>query len=210
MQLAHPADQDFVGFVVGEDAERRIFFAESLQRFAHLVPVAASLGADGDLDHRIGNEHRFQRAEVSFGGVRITAGRIDPHHGDDVAGRGRFDFLALVAVHSHDAAEPLFARGPLVDVRFAFADRALINPHEGQLAERIVDDLERHADERCVGIRLQLDPLVFVLGIPAADFAIQRAGQEASDRVEHRLDAFVLERSSHVDRGGTAENRVAG
>ncbi len=134
-------------------------------------------GRHRDLDHRLGNEHRFQRAVVAFSGVGITAGRIDPHHGDDVAGRGRIDFFAFVAVHPHDPAEAFLSAGTLVDVGFTLLDRALIDSHEGQLTERIFDDLERHANEGSLGIGLQLDLLVFVLRVSTADFTIQRAGQ---------------------------------
>jgi len=63
-------------------------------------------------------------------------------------------------VHLDDAAEPLLLAGPLVKEGFALLDRALVNPHEGQLTERILDDLEGHADERLGWIGFQLEFLV--------------------------------------------------
>ena len=48
--------------------------------------------------------------------VRIAAGAVDAHDGHDVAGLGRVDFLALVGVHPHDAAEALLLAGALVVV----------------------------------------------------------------------------------------------
>ena len=56
-------------------------------------------------------------------GIGIAAGAVDAHDGHDVAGVGRVDFLALVGVHLHDAAEALLLAGALVEVHFALVDR---------------------------------------------------------------------------------------
>ena len=71
---------------------------------------------DRHLDDRLGHEHAFQRAVLRLAGVGIAAGAVDAHDGHDVAGLGRVDFLALVGVHLHDAAEALLLAGALVEV----------------------------------------------------------------------------------------------
>ena len=66
----------------------------------------------------------------------------------------------LSACILHDAAEALLLAGALVEVHFALVDRALVDAHEGQLAERIFDDLEGHAHERLGRIGLERELLV--------------------------------------------------
>ncbi len=46
VQLAHAGDDRLAGFFVGEDAERRIFFREALERDAHLFLVDLGLRLD--------------------------------------------------------------------------------------------------------------------------------------------------------------------
>ena len=96
-----------------------------------------------------------------FGSLRIgvAARAVDAHDGHDVAGLGRVDFLALVGVHLHDAAEAVLLAGALVEVAAALLDLALVDARERELAELVVDDLERHADERLGRIGLKLDDL---------------------------------------------------
>ena len=98
--------------------------------------------------------------------------------------------------------------------RFALFDRALVNPHEGQLAERIFDDLERHADERLGRIGLELELLVGMLPVLGLDRPIERRRQIADDGVEQQLHALVLVGRAHVHRRqvlrlhGVADDRV--
>ena len=109
-----------------------------------------------------------------LGGVGIAAGAVDAHDGDDVAGLGRVDFFPLVGVHLHDAAEAVLAAGALVVEHVALGHLALIDAHEGELAERIFDDLERHADERLGRIGLERQRLRRVVPLLGRDLALER------------------------------------
>ena len=47
VQLTHARDDELAGFFVGEATERRIFFRQTLQTFAHLLAVRLGLRLDG-------------------------------------------------------------------------------------------------------------------------------------------------------------------
>ena len=82
------------------------------------------------------------------------------------------------------------------------AQRAGIDPHEGQGAVLVVDDLERQARERRVGVGLDaaavavLAILLAFLGRDGDAGHVDRGGQEVQHRVEQRLHALVLERGA--------------
>ena len=200
MQLAHAGDERFARLVVGGHAERRILAAEPLQGLTELVEAVAVGRRDRHLDHRLRHEHVLERAVFVVGGVGVAAGGVDAHHGHDVAGLARVDFLALVGVHLHDPAEPLLLAGPLVDVGLTLGDRALVDPHEGQLAVGVVDDLECHCHQRLLGIGGEVERLVGVVPLLGDHLPLQRAGQIPHDGVEQLLHALVLVGGATEDR----------
>jgi len=132
--------------------------------------------------------------------VRVAAGGVDAHDRDDIAGTRLIDLFAVFGVHAKDAAEPLLATGPLVVIHLALLDRSLINAGERQLAVGIVDDLERHADERLLGIGSEQDFLFRVLDRHRLGLALQRRREIPGDCVEQRLDALVLVGTAEEDR----------
>ena len=200
MQFAHAGDERFARLVVGGHAERRILAAEPLQGLAQLVEAVAVGRRDRHLDHRLRHEHVLERAVFVVCGVSITAGGIDAHHSHDVAGLARVDFLALVGVHLHDPTEPLLLAGALVDVGLTFGDRALVNPNERQLAVGVVHDLERHRNQRLLGIGNEVERLVGVVPLLGDHLPLQRAGQIPHDGVEQLLHSLILVRRAAEDR----------
>ena len=187
VQLAHAGDHRLAGFFVGGDLERGIFLAESLQGFAELVARLAVGRRDRHLDNRLRHEHVFQRAILRLAAVRVAAGAVDAHDRDDIARLGNIHFFALIGMHLHDAAEAFFLVGTLVVIRFALFDRALVDPHEGQLAERIFDDLERHADQRLRRIgrkRKRLRP-----GCPTSWRSVGRSSGDGKIAIDRRRAA---------------------
>ena len=79
-----------------------------------------------------------------------------------------------------------------VEVERALLERALVDPHVGDLAERLLDELEGHGDQRGVGVGGEGDLGHAVVVVLGEDLAVERAGQVAADRVEQRLHALVL------------------
>ena len=99
---------------------------------------------------------------------------------------------------AEDAADPRPLPLPRVEVERPLGERALVDPHERDLAERLFDQLERHGDERRIGVGRQrhLGPAVVV--VLGEDLAVERAGQIAVDGVQQRLDALVaIGRADH-------------
>ena len=107
----------------------------------------------------------LERAVLGFIAVGVAARAVDAHHGDNVASRSLVDLLALVRVHSQDAAKPFLAAGALIDVGLALSHRALIDSHEGELTVRVVGDLEGHRDKRLLGVGDQRHSLFGILPI---------------------------------------------
>ena len=161
-----------------------VLLAEALEGLAELVGVVAAHRLDGHLDHRVGDVDVLQRAVVGLRAVGVAAGAVDAHHRDDVARLGGIDLLALLGVHLDDAAEAFLLARALVVVLLALADRALVDPGVGELPVLVVDDLERHADERLLGVVLQRDLLRLVVGVRAVVLDVQRRGQVAGHGVQ--------------------------
>ena len=131
-------------FLVGLDAERRIFGGQAIEREAHLFLVALGLRLDRDLDDRLGEFHaleddRLQRvAERVAGGGFLEAGQRD-----DVAGEGLVDVFTRIGVHLQHAADALALFLDRVVERGALFELARIDAAEGERAdERVVHDLE--------------------------------------------------------------------
>ncbi len=141
--------------------------------------------------------HPLQRAEPRLGRVGVAADRVDAQHRHDVARHRLVDVLALVGVHLHDPAEPLLAAGPLVVVRVAFDDLALVEPHERQRAVRILDDLERHRHRRLRRVGRQRNLPLLVLVAHRLRLALQRRGQVVHYRVQQRLYSLVAIGGAH-------------
>ena len=165
---------------------------------AELVIVGALDRLDRQIDDRLGGVDALEREVGALGAVGIAGGALDPHHGDDIAGRGRVDVFLLVGVDPQNSADPGALPLPGVVVEASLGERSLVDPHERHLAERLFDQLEGHGDERRIGVggQGQLGPLIaVVLGV---DLAVERAGQIAVDGVEQRLNSLVaIRRADH-------------
>ena len=101
-------------------------------------------------------------------------------------------------MHLEQLAQPfLLALGGVDDLSTG-VDLARVHPNVGQLAEeRVRGDLERQRGERLVGRRLADDLLVLLAGgVANGRRHVQRRRQVVDHRVEHGLNALVLERAA--------------
>ena len=103
-----PLEDGLAGFLVGGDPEGRILGGELRQRDAELLLIGLRLRLDGDLDDRLRELHLLE----DHGLLRIAegvagAGVLEAGQGDDVAGEGLLDVLAVVGVHQQHAADAL-------------------------------------------------------------------------------------------------------
>src|SRR5690606_12405664 len=76
VKLAHARDDGLAGFLVGLDAERRVFGGEASEREAHLLLVGLGLRLDGDVDDRLRELHALKNDLVGRIRERITRGRV--------------------------------------------------------------------------------------------------------------------------------------
>ena len=107
------------------------------------------------------------------------------------------------------AADPLlFALGRVVDIG-AGLERPGVDPEEGQLAdERVGRDLEGQGAER-LAVRRRANDVGAVAWIGADHRRhVERRGEVLDHRVEHRLDALVLEGGAAQDRDDLRRQRA--
>ena len=194
MELAHARDDGLAGLGVGVGLEGRILLGQLHQGNAHLLLSRLGFRLNGDTDDRLGEFHRFEHDGVLFIAEGIAGGGVfDTDHGGNVAGIDRFNILAVICVHQHDAAHTLArALGGVQDGR-ALVHRTGIDPEEAQLADVGVGrDLEGQRGEGS-GIVRRAEFLLIRLGVDAVDaLLVQRGRHIIHDRVQKLLHALVL------------------
>ena len=80
-----------------------------MQRDADLLLVALGLRLHRDLDHGIGELHALKHHGLGRIAKRVAGGGVlEAGKGDDVAGIGLLDVLAVIGVHQQHAADALF------------------------------------------------------------------------------------------------------
>ena len=79
-----------------------------VERHGHLFLVGLGLGLDLHFDDGIGEFHLLEDGRLVRVAQRVAgAGFLETDEGDDVAGIGVGDFLAVVGVHENHAADAL-------------------------------------------------------------------------------------------------------
>src|SRR6478752_3859322 len=202
VELTHARDDRLTGLLVEADLERRVLLGQLLDGRAQLLLVALGLRLDGDRDDRRREGHRLQDHRLLGVGQGVTRRR--PLHavdGDDLAGTHALALFALVGVHLVDLADPLLAVLGAVEHRGPGVQLAGVHADVGQLAQVLVGlDLEGQRRERLVLVGVPQDLGLAVERGADDRLDVQRAGQVVGDRVEHGLDALVLERGPRHDR----------
>ena len=201
MQLPHALHDGLAGFEIGLHPEGRILGGKPLQCLGEFLLVGLGLRLDRDLDHRIREGHRFQHHRIGIGAQGVPRrGSLQPGKRNDVSGERLLDLLPVVRVHHHHAAHPLTLSLGGVEHGVALADRAGIDPDEGERTdERIVHDLERQRRERLrvIGVSGDVAGLLLVARAePHVGRNVERSRQVIDDGIQHRLNALVLEGGS--------------
>ena len=166
--------------------------------FIIFSPSAFVFGSIATADDGIGVTHRFELNQVFRVAERVPRmGVLQPHHGDDVARENLVDILALVRVHSEKSAHALLAIARSVDDLAPGSHRSRIDAHVVEASDVFIGlNLENVRREGGV---VQGRPLLFLLGVgidPLCRRDIARAREVRHDRVEHLLNALVLESRS--------------
>ncbi len=138
-----------------------------------------------------------------LGRAQRVAGRdaLEAGQGDDVAGAGFLDVLAVVGMHEQHAADTLLAVLRAVQHAGGRFENARIDAREGERTdERVGHDLECQRRQRRIVARRQRDRLV-AAHLDALDVGnIVGGRQVVHDGVEHGLYALVLERRAAQHR----------
>src|SRR5882757_2303419 len=196
MQLAHAGDDGLAGFLVGVDAERRIFLGQAAQRHAHLFLVGLGLRLHGLADDRLREDHALQHHRLLYRGQGGTGEHVlEADAGGDVAGAHFLQLGPLIGVHLQHAADALGLAVARVVDEVAGVEHAGVDAHEGQGADVLVGhDLEAQRGEGLVvGGPAQHDGFVIVDVVGLDRRHVDRRRQIFDDGVEHRLHALVLE-----------------
>src|SRR5690554_4931933 len=201
VKLAHALDDRLTGFVVGCYLERGIFRSQTVQSNAHLFLVSLGFWFNRKLDHGIRELHPFKNDRMSRITKRVTGrGRLHASQSNDVASKGFINIFPVIRVHLEDTADFFFLVFNRVQ-HGTFFQLAGIDTGKGQgTHERVIHDFESQRSKWCVvGGRTGI--FGFAIKLDAFDvFHVDRAWHIVDNRVEKRLNAFVLER-------GTAEHR---
>jgi hypothetical protein len=211
VQLAHAGDLGLPGLLVGLDLEGRVLLHQLGEAVAELLLVALALRLDRERYHGRGELDRLEHDRRARVADRV-AGRhvLEADRRGDVAGVNLLDLLALVRVHLQQPADALALALGRVEHAVARLHRAGVDTDEGELAhEGVGHDLEDERAEGRVVLGRPLHQLAVVVGVVRHRRRhVQRRRQIVDDRVEHRLDALVLEGRAadhreqlHRDRG---------
>ena len=204
MKLAHSLDDRLAGVLVLLGAERRVFFGQLLDGDTQLLLVGLRLRLDRDLDDGLRERHRLENDLVGRVAQRVTRrGVLEADDRVDVTGGHAVDRVLLVGVHLEDLPDALLLALGRVDDLAAAVEVTRVHADVGEATEeRVNGDLEREGRERLLRVGVTLDDLLLVARVAGLDGAdVERVRQVVDDRVEHRLNAAVLER-------GATEHRV--
>ena len=154
MQLTHAADDRLTRFIIRANLEGRIFVGQARERNAHLFLIGLGLGLDSYRDDRLRKDDGAQGDRM----MRIAQGIaslqfLHAHARADITSKDLGHVFALVGMHLHQSSDALRLAGARIQHRVAGLQRARVDADEAQLAERIVDDLERQRRQRLAVFR---------------------------------------------------------
>ena len=102
MQFAHAGEHHLLGLGIVVEMDRGVFLGDLVKRAGKLGFVAASLGSDGETDHRRGIADRRQ-LHVAQRHARVQVFALGDRH--DVAGTCFVDRGRIVGLHAQQRCE---------------------------------------------------------------------------------------------------------
>ena len=109
MQFAHALDDRLTRFLIGRDAEGRIFGSQFRQSETELFLIGFRLRLNGDFDHRLREFHTLEYDGLAHIAERVTgADFLQTSKRNNVAGIGFFDVFTVIGMHEQHAADTLF------------------------------------------------------------------------------------------------------
>ena len=202
VKFAHAGDDGLARFLVGEDAEGRVFLGQALEGDAHLFLVDLGLRLDGHGDDRFGEGRWLEKNRVVFVAKRIACGDVaDADDRGDVARVTGVDILALVRLNLDEATDALTLAGAGVIDGIAFTNDAGIDAEENEFSDELIGpEFEGQRGElRVVGGGNFDDSLVVFRIHAGSERDVEGGRKVVDDGVEKILNAFVLESGAAGD-----------
>ena len=202
MQFAHAADDGLSGIRIGRNLKRRVFHCQTGQSQAHFFNVGLGFRFNRQFNNRIRKFHVFQNDRISLVAQSVTGGSIlQTGQSDNIAGIGLFEILTLVGMHQQHAADTfLFVFDRVVDIGTGLHGARIDADESQRTDERVVHDLKSQSRQRFFVIGVTNDHFIAAGFNPFGRRNVERRRQIVDNRVQKRLNAFVLE-------SGTAANR---
>src|SRR5271168_4713817 len=196
MEFTHSRDQGLAGVRFRGNAERGIFLRQALHGHAQFVLIGFGFWFDGYGNNGSREINGLENHLLRFVAQRVAGvDALQSNHRANIAGINLFNFLALVGMHLQQAADTFpGALAGVVDVAAGLEDTG-IDANVGDVTdERVGHDFEsERGKRRVVGSTAQFHLIRF--GIHALERRnVRRRRKIINDRIEQRLNAFVLER----------------
>ena len=153
VKLTHPFENGLTGFRIRLNVERGVLTNHLCDGITQLFRGAFILRRNSHGNHRIGENHRFQRGRILGVAEGVTGLNVlEPNKSHDVTRLGAVEVLTGVGVHLNDTANTLGFAGEGVEDSISLIQGAGVNAGEGQSAILVVHDLESESAEVLVRI----------------------------------------------------------
>ena len=198
VKFTHTCDDGLSRFLVGIRFESGVFLLQLDDSHIHSLLACFRFRFDCDLDNGVGENHVFENDLVVFVGKRVArSALLQADNGNDISRICFVDIFAVVRIHTKDTADSfVFTLDGVVNHR-ARRKSSRIDADEGKFSDKLIrEDLKHESAERFFFAGVTEFGLTG-LWIDAFDTRnVRRSGKEVDHRVEHKLYARVLVRTS--------------
>ena len=209
MQLTHTADDGLLGLLVNVEAESGILTHKAVHGLGEGIGVAGTLGLDAERHDGVGDVHGAQGVRKATVGEGIARSAVNTEDGANLTSTDLVDVLHFIGVHTDDTgnADLLVAAG-VVEVG-ALLERTLVDTHVGELAVRVLFELEGKTDEGEGVVGNELDGLLALGAVERKVVGIVGVREVVANSVEHGLDTPIGNGRTHEDGGKLAGDSSA-
>ncbi len=194
VQFTHTRNNNLATFGICFHPERRVFLRQLGQRHPHFLLISNRAGFYRNGDHRFRKFHSFKRNRLVLRAQGLACGHIfQTNGGSNIPSTHFFNFAAVVGVHLHHSANPLFFAFNRVEHLVTGFKHTGIDAEKCQRThKRVRCDFKGKRSKR--RIIISLTRIHGPVSKDAFDgFDLGRRRQIINDRIQHGLHAFVLE-----------------
>ena len=131
VKLAHTGNNGLTGFLIGVEAESRVFLSHLGETERHLFLVGLSLRLNSDRDRWLWKLDRFEVDRMSRVTERSTGDDfLKTDNGGDIASADLGNILALIGEHTDETTDALFLAGSSIHDRLTSLQHPRIDANE--------------------------------------------------------------------------------